>query len=159
MSDTKRGRGYAYFLGIDPISLLGKGAQYIVDSGRCRVTMKDARAIVDMSKQRREKLSAYVVAHPGKSMTDCIHATSPDIPSSTVAARNMKERMHADDAATAVEKYFDGMPLVAIDEFCKPHGTIKSDERMELLQCLDEAKKAWWRLRDLSRGASGIAKH
>jgi len=148
---SNRGRGYAHFFGIDPVSLLSPGAQYIVDSGHCRVTYKDAEAIVKMHPEKRRRLSERVELDSGDPMIRCIEDVSRDVPTSTPAKNNGKLRESADDAAKKIDNLFNEPFNAWVEAFANPHGALKSDEYVEAVQCWDEAKKAWRRLRDTSR--------
>lgn len=151
MTRKMRGRGYAHQLGVDPVALLSEGAQYVIESGRCRITLKDAKAIVKMGPKQRERLSDRVELDTGADMSLCIQEASYDVPKATEAKYNGRAREDADQAAAAIDRiYFEPFEFL-IDRFCGPHGAMLSEDRREAIECWDEAKKAWKRLRDQSR--------
>lgn len=153
---TLRGRGFAHHLGVDPVALLSQGAQYVIDGGKCILTYEDAKKIVKMAPRLRAILSERIELDTGDTMTTCIEDISKDIPKATQAKYSGEAREVADKAAAEIDRIYYQPFEFLVDKYCLPHGAMKSEERMEAIACWDEAKKAWKRLRDLSRKYSNV---
>ena len=128
--------------GINPLTLLTNGAQFVIERSGEKPPHRDLKAIYEMTPQKRARLSERIERDTGDSVRYCIEDIE-SIPKTVPTARNGELKSEAESHAEEIDKAFAFDLPKHLKGFAGPNGAISTSDYQEVLDVWKEAIVAW----------------